>query len=88
MLRQKLARLKDEHDEIIEEVRADGLMMGLKCRVPNTELIDACLKEKLLTIGAGDNVVRLIPPLIVTADDISDAAARIDRACRALSGQR
>jgi acetylornithine/N-succinyldiaminopimelate aminotransferase len=73
---------------VIEEVRGDGLMMGLKCRVPNGELIDACLKEKLLTIGAGDNVVRLLPPLIVTADDISDAASRLDRACRSLSSKR
>ena len=88
LLRQKLARLKDEHDGVIEEVRGDGLMMGLKCRVPNGELIDACLEEKLLTIGAGDNVVRLLPPLIVTADDISDAAARLDRACRSLSSKR
>jgi acetylornithine/N-succinyldiaminopimelate aminotransferase len=88
LLRQKLAQLKDEHSEIIDEVRGDGLMMGLKCKVPNTELIDACLGQKLLTIGAGDNVVRLLPPLVVTADDISEGVARIDRACRALAKKR
>jgi acetylornithine/N-succinyldiaminopimelate aminotransferase len=88
LLRQRLARLKDEHSEIIEEVRGDGLMMGLKCKVPNTDLIAACLDQKLLTIGAGDNVVRLLPPLIVTDDEISDGVARIDRACRALAKTR
>ena len=88
LLRQKLAQLKDEHRDIIDDIRGDGLMMGIKCKIPNTELIDACLKEKLLTIGAGDNVVRLLPPLIVTADDVSDGVARIDRACRALAKTR
>ncbi|MGE3829518.1 MAG: aspartate aminotransferase family protein [Parvibaculaceae bacterium] len=88
LLRQKLAQLKDEHGSIIEEIRGDGLMMGIKCKIPNGELMDACLKENLLTIGAGDNVVRLLPPLIVTPDDISDGVARIDRACRRLVKKR
>ena len=88
LLRQKLAQLKDEHPEIIDEVRGDGLMIGLKCKVPNTDVIAACQDQRLLTIGAGDNVVRLLPPLIATADDISEGVARIDRACRALAKKR
>jgi ornithine--oxo-acid transaminase len=86
-LKQRLARLKDEHPTIIEDVRGEGLMMGLKCKVPNTEFVTAALGEKMLVIGAGDNVVRLLPPLIVSDSDISDAANRLDRACRTLEAK-
>jgi acetylornithine/N-succinyldiaminopimelate aminotransferase len=86
-LAQKLARLKDEHPSVIAEVRGQGLMMGLKCRVPNTEVIAAALDAGLLTIGAGDNVVRLLPPLIVSEADVGEAIERLDRACRALAAK-
>ena len=84
VLKQKLAALVDQHPGIIEEVRGEGLMLGLKCRVPNTEVQKAALEERLLIIGAGQNVVRLLPPLIVTDQDIDAAVARLDRACAAL----
>ncbi|MBM3520950.1 MAG: aspartate aminotransferase family protein [Alphaproteobacteria bacterium] len=86
-LAQRLARLKDEHPAIIAEVRGHGLMVGLKCRVPNTEVMAAALNERLLTIGAGENVVRLLPPLIVSDADIGEAVERLDRACRALAAK-
>ncbi len=86
-LKQKLARLKDEHPAVIEDIRGAGLMMGIKCKVPNTELQAAALGQHLLTIGAGDNVLRLLPPLIVTDADIADAVNRLDRACRALEAK-
>jgi acetylornithine/N-succinyldiaminopimelate aminotransferase len=84
LLSQKLARLRDEHPAIIEEVRGRGLMLGLKCRLPNTALIDACHEHKLLAIAAGDNVVRLLPPLTVASSEIDEAIDRLDRACVAL----
>jgi acetylornithine/N-succinyldiaminopimelate aminotransferase len=87
-LKQKLARLKDEHPAIIEEIRGEGLMVGIRCRVPNTELQAAAMDQHLLTIGAGDNVVRLLPPLVVTEDDIADAVNRLDRSCRALESKQ
>ena len=83
-LKQKLAGLKDEHPAIIDEIRGLGLMMGIKCKVPNTEMQAAALDEHLLTIGAGDNVVRLLPPLVVTDADIAEAVNKLDRAARAL----
>jgi acetylornithine/N-succinyldiaminopimelate aminotransferase len=86
-LKQKLARLKDEHPQIIEDVRGEGLMMGLKCKVQNTSFVSAALAEKLLVIGAGDNVVRLLPPLIVSDAEIGEAAERLDHACRTLEAQ-
>mgnify|MGYP000145850523 FL=1 len=83
-LKQKIARLVDEHPTIIEQVRGEGLMIGLKCKVPNTELVAACIEQHLLTVGAGDNVVRIIPPLIVTDEQIDEAVNAIDAACVAL----
>ena len=87
VLKQKLAALKDEHPGVIEEVRGQGLLMGLKCRVPNTELQAAAMDQHLLTIGAGDNVLRLLPPLVVTDDDIAEAVDKLDRACRSLEAK-
>lgn len=83
-LKQKLERLKDQHPTIIEEVRGSGLMMGLKCKVPNTSLQKMALDERLLVLTAGDNVVRLLPPLIVTEADVTEAVNKIERACMAL----
>jgi acetylornithine/N-succinyldiaminopimelate aminotransferase len=83
-LKQKLERLKDQHPTIIEDIRGSGLMMGIKCKVVNTALQKAALDEKLLIIGAGDNVVRLLPPLIVTDADVTEAVNKLERACVAL----
>ncbi|WP_420560797.1 aspartate aminotransferase family protein [Tepidicaulis sp.] len=83
-LKQKLAMLADEHPAIIEGVRGEGLLLGLKCKVPNGDLIGALYGEHLLTVGAGDNVVRVIPPLIVTDAEIDEAIGAIDRACAKL----
>lgn len=83
-LKQGLERLKDLHPSVIEEVRGSGLMMGLKTKVLNTDFVKAALAQKLLTIGAGDNVVRLLPPLIVNDADMAEALAKLEAACAAL----
>ena len=84
-LKQRLAALKDEHPDIIEEVRGQGLMLGLKCKVPNQKLLEALRAEKMLTVQAGDNVVRLLPPLIIGEAEIELAAAKLEAACAALA---
>ncbi|MCA3559541.1 MAG: aspartate aminotransferase family protein [Aestuariivirga sp.] len=86
-LKQKLAALKDSHPTIIDEIRGSGLMMGIKCKVPNTALQAAALDQHLLVLGAGDNVVRLLPPLIVSDQDIAEAVDKLDRACKALEAK-
>ena len=83
-LKQRLAALKDEHAAIIEDVRGQGLMLGLKCKVPNQELVRALREQHMLTVVAGDNVVRLLPPLIVGDEEIDLACDAIDQACLAL----
>jgi acetylornithine/N-succinyldiaminopimelate aminotransferase len=84
LFKQRLAEIKDRHPGVIEEVRGEGLLIGLKAKVPAGELIDAMRAEKLLSVAAGDNVARLVPPLIVTEAEVADAMARLDRACTAI----
>ena len=84
LLRQRLAELKDRHPAVIEEIRGEGLMIGIKTRVPNTDLVAAARAQKLLTIPAGDNVVRLLPPLIVSDEEVNEAVARLSCACTGL----
>jgi len=88
-LKQRLAGIADEHGDIVEEVRGQGLMVGLKCKAENAKLIAELRDRGMLTVQAGDNVVRLLPPLIVGEDEIDLACATIDAACVALkSGAR
>jgi acetylornithine/N-succinyldiaminopimelate aminotransferase len=87
LFKQRLAEMKDRHPAVIAEIRGEGLLLGLKCTVPNGELIDALREQKLLSVAAGDNVARLVPPLIVTETEVSDAMARLDRACTAIEGK-
>ncbi|MCT6837773.1 MAG: aminotransferase class III-fold pyridoxal phosphate-dependent enzyme, partial [Bifidobacteriales bacterium] len=76
-----------DHPSIFEEVRGIGLMRGLRCRIPVGEVLEAVMAEGLLAIGAGDNVLRLVPPLIATEADCAEACTRIGRAAHALSNQ-
>ena len=87
LLKQKLAALKDNYPNVIEDVRGSGLMIGIKCKVKNTELQAAALAEKLLLIGAGDNVVRLLPPLVVNEKDVAEAVSKLERACQSFKAK-
>jgi acetylornithine/N-succinyldiaminopimelate aminotransferase len=78
LLKQRLAEIKDRHPSIIAEVRGEGLMQGLRLNVPNSDFVDAARAEKLLLIGAGDNVARVLPPLNVGEEEIALAIGRID----------
>ena len=84
LLKQRLAEMKDRHPSVIAEVRGEGLLIGLRAVVPNGEFVDALRAEKLLAVAAGDNVVRLLPPLIVTEAEIAEGIGCIDRAATAL----
>jgi len=85
LLKQKLASVVDRYPSVLSEVRGEGLLVGLKAVVPAGDLVTALRAQKLLTVGAGDNVVRLLPPLIVTEAEIEDGVARLERACAALA---
>jgi acetylornithine/N-succinyldiaminopimelate aminotransferase len=84
LFKQRLAEIKDRHPSIIADVRGEGLLIGVHAVVPNGELVEALRAEKLLAVAAGDNVVRLLPPLIVGEAEIAEGVARLDRAATAL----
>lgn len=85
VFRQGLESLKDRYPDVIEEIRGEGLLIGIKAKGLNTDLLMAMRAEHLLGVPAGDNVVRLLPPLVVTAEEARDGLARIERAAEALS---
>jgi acetylornithine/N-succinyldiaminopimelate aminotransferase len=81
ILKQKLAAIRDRYPAVIAEIRGEGLLIGIRAAVPSSELVSELHKEKMITVAAGDNVVRLLPPLIVTEEEVGEAVERLDRAC-------
>lgn len=86
-LNQQLGLILERHGDVIEEIRAFGLMIGLKCKCPNTDLMDVLRSRGLLTVGGADNVVRWLPPLTITEDQAREAIDILDQACSELSLQ-
>jgi len=87
LLRQRLEGLVAEHPEVFEEVRGSGLMLGLKCRAPNTDVAKAGLAQQVLTVGAAENVLRILPPLTIRDEEIPEGVTRLGRAAAALATQ-
>ncbi|MDF2600966.1 MAG: aspartate aminotransferase family protein, partial [Methylobacterium brachiatum] len=88
LLKQKLASLRDRHPHVFQEIRGEGLMLGLKLGVPNTDFAAAARAAHLLVIPAGDNIVRLLPPLIVSDSEIDEAVRRLDEAAASFEALR
>jgi acetylornithine/N-succinyldiaminopimelate aminotransferase len=82
----RLESLVGSHPTVFTEARGVGLMRGLKCRPTNTTVIDALRREGLLAVGAADNVVRLLPPLIIGDAEVQEAMAVLDRVAGDLAG--
>ncbi|HEY7943801.1 MAG TPA: aspartate aminotransferase family protein [Casimicrobiaceae bacterium] len=85
LLKQKLASVVDRYPAVLSEVRGEGLLIGVKAVVPSADLVTALREQKLLTVGAGDNVVRFLAPLIVSEAEIEQSVQSLERACAALS---
>jgi len=77
LLGQQLGALIAGHPDVFEELRGQGLMLGLKLKVPNTDFVAAARQHGLLVVGAGENVVRLLPPLILSEDEAREGVARL-----------
>jgi acetylornithine/N-succinyldiaminopimelate aminotransferase len=80
LFRQKLEGLIASHPDVFEFVRGSGLMLGLKCKVTNMDVVNAGYAAHVLTVPAADNVVRLLPALNISDEEISEAVARLDKA--------
>ena len=79
-LQAMLGDLVARFGSVFSGVRGIGMMLGLACRVPNTEVTKAAVEERVLVIGAADNVVRLLPPLVITEEEMEEGMARLARA--------
>ncbi len=86
LLRQKLEGLVAAHPDIFEGVRGSGLMLGLKCKATNGDVVSAGFGQGVLTVPAADNVVRLLPALTITDEDIGEAVSRLDAAAATMKG--
>lgn len=84
LMRQKLEGLVAAHPAVFEAVRGSGLMLGLKCKASNIDVVNAGYGALVVTVPAADNVVRLLPPLTLTDDDIAEAMSRLEQAARAV----
>ena len=84
ILRQKLEGLVAGHSDVFESVRGNGLMLGLVCRKPPADVVFSCYDAEIIVIPAANNTVRLLPPLTVTDEEISEAVMRLDSAARAI----
>ena len=85
LMKQGLAAIADEFPEVIEGTRGTGLLLGLKCKAPNAKVAAALRDQKLLSVPAGDNVLRLLPPLTVSDAEIREALARIRSGAKSLA---
>ena len=83
-LKQELARIKDENPDVVDDIRGIGLLTGIRVKPPVGDLQKACTAEKLLTVTAGDNVLRILPPLNVTDAELSEFATRLSGAIKRL----
>ncbi len=87
-MKQGLAAIADAHPDVVSEIRGVGLMLGVKCVEPNGEVNAALRTEKLLAVPAGENVVRLLPPLTVTDEDIRTGLDRLRRGVEAAAEKK
>ena len=80
VLRQRLDGLVAQHPDVFEELRGSGLMLGLKCKALNMDVVQSGYDNEVITVPAADNVIRLLPPLTLSEEDIAEAIARLDKA--------
>jgi acetylornithine/N-succinyldiaminopimelate aminotransferase len=85
LFRQRLEALVATYPDVFEAVRGQGLMLGLKCKVAPTDLVNAGYGAHVLTVAAADNTLRLLPPLTITDDEIAEAMRRLEEAAASVS---
>jgi acetylornithine/N-succinyldiaminopimelate aminotransferase len=79
LVRQRLEEVVATHPKVFAEQRGKGLLTGLRCLVPNTEMVERLRYSGLITVAAGENVVRLLPPIIIEERQVGEAAQILDK---------
>jgi acetylornithine/N-succinyldiaminopimelate aminotransferase len=87
-LQQQLGSLIAAHPGVFESVRGQGLLIGLKMKVPNTDFVNAARGNGLIVVGAGENVVRLLPPLNVSREEAREAVTILEKTASAMEAQK
>lgn len=85
LLRQRLEDVVTANPKVVKGVRGKGLMLALECEITNMDLVTRCFENGLLVVPAGDNVVRLLPPLVIHEEQIEAAYAILMRSCAELT---
>ena len=83
----QLTDLQKRYPTVIEQVRGAGLMLGLKCVVDSGKFISTMMDNQMLAVGAADNVVRLLPPLIMGEAEAEQAMAALEATCKTLAAE-
>ena len=83
-LRQQIESVIATYPDIFEEVRGEGLMLGLKCKVNNMDVVNSCYDQHLLTVPGGDNVIRILPPLIIDQEELGQMITKLEKAATSL----
>ena len=87
LIRQRLEGLVAEYPTVFEGVRGAGLMLGLVCKPPVSDVVQAGYAAQILTVAAAENTLRILPPLTLSDDEIAQAIARLGQAARALESR-
>jgi acetylornithine/N-succinyldiaminopimelate aminotransferase len=87
LFKPRLVELRDRYPDAIAEIRGEGLMLGIAARVPVQDFVAAALAEKLIVIPAGENVARLLPPLIIGEAETAEALIRLEAAAAKLTAK-
>ena len=82
---QELSKIKEKYPKVIQEIRGVGLMIGLRMVVDNTEFMKKLMDNKMLTIKAEENVIRLFPPLTVNKNELDEAIKKIEAVCKRMN---
>jgi acetylornithine/N-succinyldiaminopimelate aminotransferase len=86
--RQILAEMVDTFPDLLADVRGKGLLMGMQCKVPNTDVVNKMRDHKLLVVGGGSNVIRILPPLVISDDEIAMVKERMMSALGELQAEK
>ena len=79
-----LNQIKEKYPTIIKEIRGRGLLIGIQLQKDQTKFIKKLMENRLLTIRAAENVVRILPPLNVKKNEIFQALKIINKVCSEL----
>ena len=84
LIEREITKIAADYPSIIHEIRGIGMMWGIRCVIPNMDLVKKAFEKNLLTVPAGENVVRFLPPLITREEHVQEAVEILESCCKEL----